>query len=275
MASRNGTFPIFHIDAFAERPFTGNPAAVCLLIEFFADEILQQIASEMNLSETAFVVRRGDQFDLRWFTPTVEVDLCGHATLAAAHALWESGVWNGTTPALFTTRSGRLEAIRVGDEIRLDFPATPVALCEPPAGLVEALGVRPLFVGANRFDYLVQVATAQEVRDVAVDLGGLRQLGVRGVILTAPADSPDLDFISRFFAPGAGIDEDPVTGSAHCALGPFWQSRLPRTNSAGLTEFRAYQASPRGGRLRVVLDGDRVHLIGRAITVFRGEFQAC
>ena len=274
MDLRRGTFPIFHIDAFADRPFTGNPAAVCLLDEFPDDATLQNIAAEFNLAETAFVVPRGDHYDLRWFTPTVEVDLCGHATLASAHALWEFGALPPTATAKFSTRSGMLEAVRDGADIRLDFPALPVTPCPTPEGLAKALGVAPRFVGATPCDYLVQVGTADEVRNLAVDLSILRRLGLRGVIVTAVADDPETDIISRFFAPGAGIDEDPVTGSAHCALATFWQSRLPRKNAAGLTEYRAYQASRRGGRLRVALAADRVHLYGRAITIYRGMFYA-
>ncbi len=272
MEARGGTFPIFHIDAFADRPFTGNPAAVCLLTEFLDDGTLQNIAAEFNLAETAFVVCRGEHYDLRWFTPTVEVDLCGHATLASAHALWEFDALPSAAAVKFSTRSGMLEAVRVGAEIRLDFPALPVTPCPTPEGLAKALGVEPVFVGSTPCDYLVQVGSADEVRNLAVDLNTLRRLGLRGVIVTAVADDSETDIISRFFAPGAGIDEDPVTGSAHCALATFWESRLPKKNDAGLTQYRAFQASRRGGRLRVVLTGDRVHLFGRAITMYRGLF---
>lgn len=273
MSANRGSFPVLVVDAFTARPLAGNPAAVCLLAEFWPDPTLQQIAAEFNLSETAFVVRRGSAFDLRWFTPTVEVDLCGHATLATAHALWDAGVLAASQPAQFATRSGPLEATRVGDEIRLDFPAAPVEPCPPPAGMLAALGVVPLFVGATPFDYLVEVGSEQEVRALQVDREGLRRLGVRGVIVTAPASDPRFDIVSRFFAPGAGIDEDPVTGSAHCALVTHWSQRRPRTNAEGLPEYRAFQASARGGELRVVLCGNRAHLYGRATTVLRGEMQ--
>jgi PhzF family phenazine biosynthesis protein len=224
---------------------------------------MQSVAMEMNLSETAFLVRAGDAWSLRWFTPSVEIDLCGHATLASAHALWTAGIASEETLA-FDTRSGRLTARRDADLIELDFPVKPVAEAEPPAELLPSLGINAAkFIGRSAFDYLVELGSEEELRALAPDHARLRTIEVRGVIVTTR--SSEYDFVSRFFAPGSGIDEDPVTGSAHCALAPFWSERL------GKTEFRAYQASPRGGVLRVRLEGERVKLAGRAVTVLRGE----
>jgi len=254
------------VDAFTAEPFAGNPAAVCLLSAPREAAWMQRVAQEMNLSETAFLVPRGvDEFDLRWFTPAVEVDLCGHATLASAHALWESGAIGLDRTPRVHTRSGVRTAERPGDWIKLVFPATPDEPATAPAGLAEALGVRPRHVGKSRFDYLIEIETEAEVRALAPDFGRLRSLPVRGVIVTSRATSPGFDFVSRFFAPGSGIDEDPVTGSAHCCLAPFWARRL------GKTAFVARQVSPRGGTVRVRLDGDRARLGGQAVTVFRAE----
>jgi predicted PhzF superfamily epimerase YddE/YHI9 len=261
------TIHICTIDALTDRPFTGNPAAVCLLNEPKEDRWLQSVAAEMNLSETAFLWPEGDRFRLRWFTPAIEVDLCGHATLASAHFLWQGGHLAPDQPARFQTRSGVLTAARRGERIELDFPALATTRCEPPPGLLEALGAEPQFVGKSRFDYLVEFDQEAAVRSLQPSFRQLARLGVRGVIVTARG-SPPYDFISRFFAPGAGIDEDPVTGSAHCALGPYWQSRL------GTSAFHAYQASKRGGEVRVTVKGDRVLLAGQAVTVLRGELLA-
>lgn len=256
---------MIQVDAFTDRAFGGNPAAVCLLNGPRDDAWMQQVGREMNLSETAFLLKREDGFSLRWFTPAVEVDLCGHATLASAHALWEEGIAPAGAPLRFHTRSGLLMAEQRGDLIELDFPATPESACEAPAGLVEALGVEPLRIGKNLFDYLVLLKDAGAVRRAAPDLGRLGKISARGVIVTAASDDPRFDFVSRFFAPAAGIDEDPVTGSAHCCLAPFWQARL------GKAEMDAYQASARGGVLKVRVEGDRVKIGGRAVTVLRGE----
>ena len=226
---------------------------------------MQAVALEMNLSETAFLVKQADGYDLRWFTPAVEVDLCGHATLASAHVLWEMGQLRPEEQARFHTRSGLLMAARSGVWIELDFPATLEEPAPAPPGLAEALGVSPIYVGKNRFDYLVEVESEAVVRGLQPNFAALKTLGVRGIIVTSRASSPPYDFVSRFFAPGSGIDEDPATGSAHCCLGPFWSNRL------GKQEFVAYQASPRGGEVRVRLDGDRVILGGQAVTVLRGE----
>lgn len=257
--------PLYLVDAFAARPFVGNPAAVCLLEVWPQDAWLQQVAVEMNQSETAFLVREGDGYRLRWFTPGAEVELCGHATLASAHALWSEGIVAAGLRIQFTTLSGVLSATPQGDEIELDFPATPPQPADAPPGLLAALGASAVYVGQNRFDYLIEVADERELRALRPDFRRLAEVESRGVIVTARSSDPQFDFVSRFFAPKCGIDEDPVTGSAHCALGPFWQERL------GKEQFQAYQASPRGGVVGVLIDGDRIRLRGRAVTVVRGQ----
>jgi len=259
------SFPLFHVDAFTDRPFAGNPAAVCLLPGPREADWMQRVAMEMNLSETAFLHSEADGYRLRWFTPTVEVDLCGHATLASAHVLWEQGLLKPDVQARFQTRSGLLTASRHTDHVELDFHATPPAAAVPPHGLLEALGVTTGYVGMTRFDYFVEVNEERAVRGLRPDFAALGKLGVRGVIVTAEAASPGFDFVSRFFAPGAGIDEDPATGSSHCALAPFWGARLGKVEMAG------FQASARGGVIGVRLDGTRVWLHGKAVTVVRGE----
>jgi PhzF family phenazine biosynthesis protein len=259
--------PIAQVDAFATGPFTGNPAAVCVMERPATEEWMQQVAMEMNLSETAFLHPDGDAWRLRWFTPTVEVALCGHATLGTAHLLWEEGQLQPGAEARFQTASGLITA-RQGEDgwIEMDFPAKPEQPAEAPDGLVEALGVRPVYVGRSQFDFLVEVESEAAVRAVAPDFGRLRGVDCRGVIVTAKADAgSEADFVSRFFAPRAGVDEDPVTGSAHCVLAPFWAGRL------GRSELTGYQASRRGGLVRVRHAGDRVALIGRAVTVLRGQ----
>ena len=258
---------IIQVDAFTDRPFAGNPAAVCVLPEPRPAAWMQDVAREMNLSETAFLVKQADGYDLRWFTPLVEVDLCGHATLASAHVLWETGALGPGEQARFHTRSGLLTADRRGEFIELDFPAQPERESTVPRGLWEALGVTPHYVGMNRFDVLVLVATEAVLRAMHPDFGRLRSVPVRGVIVTAQASSPEYDIVSRFFAPAVGVDEDPVTGSAHCCLAPFWAPRL------GKDDFIAYQASARGGVVRVALRGDRVRLGGQAVTVLEGELR--
>jgi PhzF family phenazine biosynthesis protein len=257
---------LFHIDAFTDRPFKGNPAAVCLLDHERDAEWMQSIAAEMNLAETAFLVPRDDGWSLRWFTPIVEVDLCGHATLASAHALWSESILDPADVAHFHTRSGLLTASLDGDLIELNFPATLETKSDPAPGLLESLGVpKPKYVGKNKFDYLVEVESEEALRAVNPDHARLRKIPVRGVIVTSR--SSKYDFVSRFFAPGSGIDEDPVTGSAHCCLTPYWAAKL------GKQEMVAYQASPRGGSIRVKLNGDRVCLAGRAVTIFRGRLE--
>jgi PhzF family phenazine biosynthesis protein len=256
---------IVQVDAFTDTPFTGNPAAVCVLPAPREAQWMQQVAREMNLSETAFLCRRPDGFDLRWFTPAVEVALCGHATLASAHVLWEDGHLPADIPARFHTRSGLLTATRQDAWIRLDFPALPPEPAVAPEALVQALHVTPRYVGNNRSFYLVEVATEEIVRTLQPDFTLLQTLPGRGVIVTSQATSAGFDFVSRYFAPGAGINEDPVTGSAHCCLGPYWSQRLNKDT------FVAYQASARGGVLRVQVQGDRIVLSGQAVTVLRGE----
>jgi len=257
---------IVQVDAFTKQPFAGNPAAVCVLPQAAPDEWMRNVAREMNLSETAFLTPRDDGYQLRWLTPAVEVDLCGHATVASAHVLWEDGYLPPGQQARFHTRSGLLLADQRGDWIELDFPAKVVAAAQAPAELLPALGVRQAaYVGKNVFDYLVEVDSEETLRALAPDHSALRKVPVRGVIVTARSARPEFDFVSRFFAPGSGIDEDPVTGSAHVALGPYWGGKL------GKSEFTAYQASARGGVVRVRLYGDRVILGGQAVTVMTGE----
>ena len=251
---------IYQVDAFTKQPFSGNPAGVCLLSKPADPGWMQNVALEMNLSETAFLVPQADGYDLRWFTPAAEVDLCGHATLASAHILFETGQLEPDQLARFYTRSGLLTASLDGDWIQMDFPAEPDKPIEGPAILAEALGIQPKHVGKNRFDLLVQVSSEAEVRALNPDFNLLRKLDARGVIVTSLAESEGYDFVSRFFAPAVGVAEDPVTGSAHCCLGPFWASRL------GKSELIAYQASLRGGEVKVSLRDERVILGGQAIT---------
>ena len=260
---------ITQVDAFTDRPFAGNPAAVCFLPAPADPGWMQNVAREMNLAETAFLVGRPDGYDLRWFTPAVEVDLCGHATLASAHVLWEDGHLPATAQARFHTKSGLLTADRRGAWIELDFPATPVHAASPPPGLTDALGARPTFVGRSRFDVFVELDGETTVRGLAPDLGALSRIDARGVIVTSrAAPNQEYDFVSRFFAPQSGVPEDPVTGSAHCALAPYWAAQL------GKMELAGYQTSSRGGLVRVRLQGERVRLGGQAVTVLRGELTA-
>lgn len=257
--------PIVQVDAFTDTAFRGNPAAVCLLDGPASDEWMQAVALEMNLSETAFLHPVADGFALRWFTPAVEVDLCGHATLASAHVLWTDGHIAPAETARFHTNSGLLTARRAGDWIELDFPATPAEAVEPPDDLLAAIDAPVRWAGWNEVDYLIELESEAAVRALRPDSGRLAQIRARGVMVTSRADAPELDFVSRFFAPAVGIAEDPVTGSAHCTLGPFWAERLAKS------ELVAYQASPRGGTVRVRLEGDRVILGGQAVTTLRGE----
>lgn len=256
---------ITQVDAFTNQPFAGNPAAVCVLPSAADEGWMQAVAREMNLSETAFLLKQVDGFNLRWFTPAVEVDLCGHATLASAHVLWSEGWLDPDATAQFYTRSGLLTATRHGDWIELDFPAKLSESAIAPPALLQALAVDPIYIGKNEFDYLIEVESETVLRQLSPDFTLLRTVPVRGVIVTCRSSDPTYDFMSRFFAPAAGIDEDPVTGSAHCALGPYWRDRL------GKEDFLAYQASARGGVVRVRCQGDRVLLGGQAITVMRGE----
>jgi PhzF family phenazine biosynthesis protein len=256
---------VFQVDAFAERPFTGNPAAVCLLEREEDAAWMQAVAAEMNLSETAFVRCSEAAFELRWFTPKVEVDLCGHATLAAAHVLWTEDSIATDEAIAFRSRSGTLTCMQNEGRIELDFPATAAQDVEPPSGLLDALGAEARFVGKSRFDYIVLVDSEQTLRSIEPNLRRLAAIKTRGVIVTATASERRFDFVSRFFAPAVGVDEDPVCGSAHCCLGPFWAERL------GKSDLTGYQASARGGEVRVRVAGDRVILGGKAVTVLRGE----
>lgn len=256
------------VDAFADRPFAGNPAAVCVLPHPQDNAWMQAVAREMNLSETAFLIPEGNRYNLRWFTPAIEVGLCGHATLASAHVLWEEGQIPADSEARFLTRGGPLMASRQGSWIEMNFPVERESPIVPVPGLARALGVNPIYVGKNRFDVLVEVATEDEVRQAVPDFDALRRIPARGFIVTSRAGGTGYDFVSRFFAPAGGINEDPVTGSSHCCLGPFWGRRL------GKAEMVGYQASARGGVVRVRVGDDRVHLAGQAITVLRGELRA-
>jgi len=259
---------ITQVDAFTDTPFGGNPAAVCLLAEPADARWMQQVAREMNLAETAFLHKQEDGFHLRWFTPAVEVDIYPPLTLSSTHVLWEEGHLRPGEHARFSTRSGRLSATRQGAWIELDFPATPATPTDAPAELAQALGVEFAYVGKNQFDYLVEVDSEERLRALKPDMNLLERVPVRGVIVTSQSASPEYDFVSRFFAPRAGINEDPATGSSHCTLAPFWVQRL------GKSEMAAYQASPRGGVLRVRMNGERVCIGGQAITVLRGELLA-
>ncbi|MGE0442319.1 MAG: PhzF family phenazine biosynthesis protein [Gemmatimonadales bacterium] len=257
------------VDAFTDQPFKGNPAGVCWLDRDVPDAWMQSLAMELNQAETAFVRREGDGFRLRWFTPAFEVDLCGHATLGSAHFLWASGRLAPDAAARFETRSGTLTADRTPDGgIRLDFPATPPSAVEVPPTLLPGLGLNAGTVLSNHLpqpDLMVVIDDATLLRKLEPDMAVMGRLPARGIIVTAPGDEPGLDFVSRFFGPAAGIPEDPVTGSAHCTLGPYWAQRL------GRAELRAYQASSRGGSVGVRVKGNRVELTGRAVTVVRGS----
>ena len=258
---------IFQVDAFTDRPFLGNPAGVCLLEQPRSDSWMQSIAAEMNLSETAFLYREPQGYNLRWFTPAMEVDLCGHATLASAHILWQVGALREADVARFQTRSGQLTAWRgEGGWIEMDFPSDFPEALQEAGDVTRALGVSADYVGRGRFDYLVMVESENMVRGIKPDFTALRALPARGTIVTALSDRPEFDFVSRFFAPAAGIDEDPVTGSAHCTLAPFWASRLEKTSMVG------FQASARSGIVGVRIEGDRVILRGQAVTVLQGQF---
>ncbi len=287
----------FLVDAFTDKPSEGNPAAVCILpdgaegeeLEGFTDAWMQAVAAEMNLSETAFLIKlsqkdpcSGNEYGLRWFTPTVEVMLCGHATLACAHIIWERGYVAGGKDINFNTKSGVLLASMNGDRIELEFPADLVTQVPAPKEIVQALGVVPLFVGRGRDDYLIEIEGEEKVRSLSPDITALKKIPIasdgflpRGFIVTARADvDTGYDFVSRFFAPASGIDEDPVTGSAHCTLAGFWGGRL------GKTEMTGYQASERGGFVNVRLGGDpsemghsTVTLGGQAVTVYAGHLE--
>lgn len=258
---------IYQVDAFTDRPFCGNPAAVCVLSKPADENWMQQLAQEMNLSETAFFHPFRDGYKLRWFTPTTEVDLCGHATLAAAHILWEANYISPNETARFHTKSGLLTARKNREQwIELDLPAIATQPAELPESVTKALGVKPVYAGKNEMDYLVELESETALMQVRPDFRLLAEAPVRGVIITSRSDNNAYDFVSRFFAPAAGVDEDPVTGSAHCALTPYWAGKL------GKTQLNAFQASYRGGILKVRMNGDRVIVAGKAITVLKGEW---
>ena len=261
---------IYQVDAFTSQPFSGNPAAVCLLEKPAFEGWMTSVAAEMNLSETAFLLRKGEAFNLRWFTPKREVRLCGHATLASAHVLWETGVLRQDQQACFDTLSGRLTANLRGEWIEMDFPARQQAPAQPPEGLLDALGAAPHYVGLGTQNtvYLLELENEAAVRALQPDFARLAALPVRSVIVTARSSSAEFDIVSRYFAPSVGVNEDPVTGSAHCYLTSYWIERL------GKTELTAYQASARGGELRLRRSGERVILCGQAVTVLAGDLLA-
>jgi PhzF family phenazine biosynthesis protein len=261
--------PIYQVDAFTSVPFRGNPAGVCVLPAPADEGWMQSAASEMNLAETAFIHREGEHWRLRWFTPRIEVDLCGHATLAAAHVLWETGRLAKDAAASFVTKSGLLSARLAGSDIEMDFPAEPAKGSEASDELLRALEIprgEVKFAGQNRFDWLLDVGDESNVRGLDPDFRRLAEIPCRGVIVTGLAANSGFDFVSRFFAPRAGVDEDPVTGSAHCCLAPYWAERLGKSRLVG------FQASPRGGIVAVVNQPGRVILIGQAVTIFAGEW---
>lgn len=251
----------YQVNAFTSEDFGGNPAGVCLLRDWLPGPVLQKIAAENNLSETAFLVRRNSCFDLRWMTPMTEVDLCGHATLAAAHVLFREEAWPEER-IFFQTRSGRLSVGRRQELLELDFPSRPALPCVAPARLAEALGAEARTVLKSR-DYLVAFGSACEVAALRPDMALLAELDALGIIVTAPGE--DVDFVSRFFAPKVGVPEDPVTGSAHCTLIPYWAEVLAKA------ELRARQISARQGELFCRLLGDRVGIGGNAVVYCRGE----
>jgi PhzF family phenazine biosynthesis protein len=257
---------IFTVDAFTDKMFSGNPAAVCFLAKDADDSLLQNIAAEMNLSETAFLKKTNDGFSLRWFTPKAEVELCGHATLASAHILWQEGILKPEEEAVFhTVFKGKLTAKKAGDEIVLNFPVNEPVPSEKNEMLEKALGIKPVYLSMTEHHYLVELSSEDEVKNFIPSFDLLRKLDKYGTIITAKAENKKYDFVSRFFAPSRGINEDPVTGSTHCILAPYWSKKL------GMKTMKAFQASPRGGYITVTMDGNRVLLSGKAVTVLKGE----
>lgn len=257
---------LYQVDSFSDKPFRGNPAGVCLLEKPAPEKWMQQLAMEMNLSETAFCFPQNDGFRLRWFTPIAEVELCGHATLATAHVLFETGAVKPDQTARFQTMSGILTVTLNKGRLQMDFPATPAAPCNLPPELQKALGLGQIvWCGKNAVDYIIEMESEKEIVELRPDFRRLAAATQRGVIVTALSDNPDYDFVSRFFAPAIGIDEDPVTGSAHCTLGPYWQNKLKTS------VFTAYQASRRGGIVQVGVKGERILLGGTAVTIFAAQ----
>lgn len=262
--------PIFTVDAFTNEPFKGNPAAVCLLTEDIPTSLMQSIAFELNLAETAFVLKEkdSDAYSLRWMTPNSEVDLCGHATLATSHIMWQEGICKKDETINFNTRSGLLTAKYISGKITLDFPSIPQKKIEYSPELIDAIGgAKPKYVGMTKWNYLIELESEDDIINLKPNFDIMLTLPGWGTIITAKAEEKRYDFVSRFFAPEKGIQEDPVTGSAHCALGPYWQGRL------GKDSFIAYQASERGGTLGIKINGDRVMLSGEAVTVISGEIE--
>jgi len=255
---------IFQVDSFTNVRYSGNPAGVCILEQSVSEQWMQSIAAEMNVAETSFLVPKGDRFHLRWFTPELEVDLCGHATLAAAHILWETEVLSPSSTAIFDTRSGELMASKRGDWIEMDFPAKPAMVSEVSAEILEVFGPEVVGYGRSEFDHIVEFPSHDSVADYIPDITRLAALGGRGVIITSRSNVAEFDFVSRFFGPNAGIPEDPVTGSAHCTLGPYWSEKLRKTELCGR------QISARGGTVRLIVRGERVTLIGQAVTTLEG-----
>lgn len=256
---------LFVVDAFTDKPFSGNPAGVCILDEPKEDDWMQSVAFEMNFSETAFVLKQRREFSLRWFTPKTEVDICGHATLAAAHLLWEQKILKDTEMALFDTRSSILTAKKLGSHIEMGFPAMWARPEEFSPELLNGFKVSPLYVGRFGEKLLIEVENESIVRSLEPNFNLLKQLDERAVTITAASDSSDYDFVSRYFAPWVGVNEDPVTGSSHCCLATYWARRLEKK------EMRAYQASPRGGTVNVRLDEDHVYLGGQAVTILEAN----
>ena len=252
---------IYQVDSFTDKPFSGNPAGVCILQEPKSEEWMRLIAMEMNLSETAFLVKQEEGYSLRWFTPRVEVDLCGHATLASAHILWQKGYLQNNEPANFHTKSGLLTCVKKQDWIEMNFPSNPDEKIGVRPDFEKAFGVKIKYLGKSRFDYIAELESEKDVRNTVPNFEMLIKLPARGIMITSISESKEYDFVSRFFAPNVGVTEDPVTGSAHTTLGPFWSRKLSKN------ELIAYQASERGGILKLNVKKDRIYIAGQAITV--------
>jgi PhzF family phenazine biosynthesis protein len=256
---------LFQVDAFTDKSFAGNPAGVCILPKAVTDEWMLKIASEINCAETAFLLRQDGGCQVRSFTPRTEVTLFGHATLASAHILWQEGFVQPNEEARFTMKSGTLVAKRIGKWVEMDFSSKQAKTAEAPPNLTKALGVTAKYVGKNEFDYLIEVDSEETLRAIRPNYLSLETVPMRGVIVTAPSSTAAYDFVSRFFAPAVGVNEDSVTGSAHCCLGPYWAEKLKKK------EMMGYQASPRGGVVGMRCEGEKVILLGQAITVMRSE----
>ena len=256
---------LYNVNTFTEQAFRGNPAAVCILQEEKEEEWMQQIAKETNLPVTAFIHRIQNNYVLRWFTPTTEIPICGHGTLASAYIIWKKGYQEADKQISFHTKSGVLTSQLKGDWVQLEFPAIPEKKIIAPDLLIRALGVNLKYVGENKLDYLVEVDSEEIVRSLKPNIQSIAQLPVRGVIVTSRSNTSEYDFVSRFFSPAQGLNEDYVTGSAHCCLGTYWKRKLQKS------EFTAFQASNRGGMLKVNVLDDTVFLSGKAVTIFEGN----